>query len=56
MTAIKDRLSLVALADKLYKARDVEPVFKPVAPLYVLINLLVLESPRFSDHAKNPSK
>ena len=32
-TAIRDRLFLVALADKLYKARDVEPVFNPVHPL-----------------------
>mgnify|MGYP006862529965 FL=1 len=31
--AIKDNPSLVALADKLYKAREVEPVFNPVAPL-----------------------
>lgn len=33
ITAINDKLSLVALADKLYRARDVEPVFNPVQPL-----------------------
>ena len=33
ITAIKDKSSRVAEADKLYKAREVEPVFKPVAPL-----------------------
>ena len=33
ITAIKDRLSLVAVADKLNKAVEVEPVFNPVAPL-----------------------
>lgn len=29
ITAINDKSSLVALADKLYSARDVEPVFSP---------------------------
>ena len=33
MTAIIDKSSRVALADKLYNAREVEPVFRPVAPL-----------------------
>ena len=33
ITAIKDKPSLVALADKLNRAREVEPVFKPVHPL-----------------------
>ena len=32
ITAINDRLSRVAVADKLYNATDVEPVFKPVQP------------------------
>ena len=32
ITAIKDNPSLVADADKLYKATDVVPVFNPVAP------------------------
>ena len=32
ITAIKESPSLVADADKLYKAIEVEPVFKPVAP------------------------
>ena len=43
-TDIKDRLFLVALADRLYKAKEVEPVFNPVAPLYVRINLFVLDN------------
>jgi len=32
-TAISDRLSRVAVADKLNKAIEVEPVFNPVHPL-----------------------
>ena len=32
ITEIKERLFLVALADKLYNARLVDPVLRPVAP------------------------
>ena len=33
ITATNDKPSRVALADKLNKAREVEPVFSPVHPL-----------------------